>query len=149
MRYKQILNIALVLMLLLITTVNTTLAAGDDDLMDKIYSDDKVFGYDKNKEYDITDEISLQEGFDSASALPGWQLLILGILLLFVLVVIVVPSVFGWNIIKGGKAATQENPVEAARGIKDTKMVNRAYFEEVAEGALFIGIILFAAFMFM
>lgn len=148
MRYKQILNITLVLMLLLITTVNTTLAA-DDDAMDNIYSDDKVLGYDKNKEYDITDEISLQEGFDSASALPGWQLLILGILLLFVLVVIVVPSVFGWNIIKGGKAATQENPVEAARGIKDTKMVNRAYFEEVAEGALFIGVILFAAFMFM
>lgn len=148
MRYKQILNITLVLMLLLITTVNTTLAA-DDDAMDKIYSDDKVLGYDKNKEYDITDEISLQEGFDSASALPGWQLLVLGILLLLVLVVIVVPSVFGWNIIKGGKAATQENPVEAARGIKDTKMVNRAYFEEVAEGALFIGVILFAAFMFM
>lgn len=159
MRLKQIINMFLILMLVFMVNVNTALAVGgdeheddanddtvtdnDNDVIDKIYSDDEVFGYEKNKDYDITEHLGIQEAIDTASSLPGWTLLILLILILIVVLIFVVPAVFGFNILKSSKAAMNENPVEAAKGIKDAKKINREYFWQVVEGLGCVAIILF------
>lgn len=141
---KQAFNMVLVALLLLTVNVAPAFAAMDD-----IYSDDKILGFDKNKDYDAKGEVNLQEGIDSASSLPIWGLAILAILLLAVAVILVVPGVIQWNILKGGKSATNENPTKAAQGIKDAKMVNREFIAQAGEGFIFIAILAFAVGLFL
>jgi hypothetical protein len=115
----------------------------DESGMDKLVSDDKIFGFEINQNYDVTDDLSLQRGFDLASSLPPWKLLVVFILIMTVLAIVIYIVVVEWNIIKGGKAATNENPQKAAQGIKDSKMVTRAYTAQVLEGG---GCIVFVCF---
>lgn len=122
--------------------------SNEDGVTDKIISDNKIFGYDRNKDYDITKDISVQTAIDLASSLPTWKLFAAIVMLLAVLVLITYVVVIQWNVFKGGKAATNENPQKAAQGIKDSKMINRAYTEEFIEGALFVCGIVFFVLLF-
>jgi len=122
---------------------NTDTTSDTDDAMDTIISDDKILGYDRNKDYDITQDISIQTAIDLASSLPPWKLFAAIFMLLSVVVLITYMVVIQWNLFKGGKAATNENPERAAKGIRDSKMINRSYTEEVIEGTLFIIAIVF------
>lgn len=122
---------------------NTDTTSDTDDVMDTIISDDKILGYDRNEDYDITQDISIQTAIDLASSLPPWKLFAAIIMLLSVIVLVTYVVVIQWNLFKGGKAATNENPQKAAQGIRDSKLINRSYTEEVIEGALFIGGIVF------
>jgi len=123
--------------------------SNDGSGMDKIISDDTFLTFDRNKNYDLTEDISLQNGFDLASSLPPWKLLVVGILLMTVFVILIYIVVVEWNLIKGGKAATNENPTKAAQGIKDSKAVTRAYTGQVIEGAGAIIVVCFLVLMFM
>lgn len=116
------------------------------DKTDKIMSDDTVLGFKKNSDYNVSHDLRLQEGFDIASSLPPWKVLILFILLLSVLVVLVVPTAVEWNILKGAKSATNENPVKAAQGIKDSKHINRDLLLSVGEGLFGLGLFLYIVF---
>lgn len=120
----------------------------DDSVTDKIISDNKIFGYDRNKDYDITKDVSVKTAVDLASSLPPWKLGTAILMLLFIVVLITYIIVIQWNLFKGGKAATNENPQKAAQGIRDSKMINRAYTEEMIEGALFICFVVFAVMLF-
>jgi len=140
MKYRQLL-----LMLLVLTVYISPALAATDDLI----SDDEFLGFDVNHDYDVKDDLTLQKGFDYASSIPIWGLFIVAILILAVLCVMFIPSVFGWNMMKGGKAAMNENPTKAAQGIKDSKHVNREYFFQVAEGAGFIVCIVFIVGLFL
>lgn len=119
-----------------------------DDLMDKIISDDKFLGYDRNKDYDISQDFSVRTAIDLATSLPPWRLVAALIMLLIILVLVTYIIVIQWNVFKGGKAATNENPNKAAEGIRNSKQINRAYTEEFIEGALFICGIVFAVMLF-
>lgn len=123
--------------------------SNDDSETDEILSDDTIFGYDVNDDYDITEDLSLQKAFDYASALPIWTSVIVIILLMAVLVLITYAIVILWNLFKGGKSATNENPVKAAQGIKDSKMVNRDYTGEVVEGVVCLAVVCFFVLLLM
>lgn len=123
--------------------------SNDGSGTDKLLSDDAIFGYDVNDNYDITKDLSLQKAFDYASALPIWTFVIVVILLMVVLVLITYAIVILWNLFKGGKAATNENPAKAAQGIKDAKMVNRDYTAEVVEGVACLAVVCFFVLLLM
>ena len=135
-------------LLLCCTFINPVLAASGDDLTDKIISDDKVLGFDKKTDYDFWADLSLDEAFKNAASLPLWQVAILIILLMVVAVVFVVVFVVLWNILKGGKSATNENPVKAAQGIKDAKHTTREFLFQVGEGITGLAVFLFVVFLF-
>lgn len=165
MTHKQIFNTMIAFLLVFMVIVSPTLAAepkdeitikrADDninvrDLDDsKLYSDDKFLGFDRKHNYDPFQDISLQNAIDLAASLPVWWLAIVAILLLSISTVVVYIAVIGWNTLKGGKAAVNENPVKAAQGIKDTKMVNRAYTGEVVEAVIYVAFVVFVATLFM
>jgi len=127
---------------------NKDSSSGSDDLMDKIISDDKFLGYDRNKDYDISQDFSVRTAIDLATSLPPWRIVAAVLMLLVILVLVTYIVVIQWNVFKGGKAATNENPNKAAEGIRNSKQINRAYTEEFVEGALFICAIVFAVMLF-
>jgi hypothetical protein len=167
--YKQLVKVILALLLVLMVIMPIALADDDvknhiivkdgntkeekntedsslSDKTDKIISDDTVLGFKKNNNYNVSQDLRLQEGFDIASSLPPWKVFILFLLLLSVLVVLVVPTAVEWNILKGAKSATNENPVKAAQGIKDSKHINRDLLLSVGEGLFGLGLFLYMVF---
>lgn len=169
MTYKQIFNAMIAFLLVFMVIVSPALAAepkdeitiergssnndnnvddhskvnSDESVSDKLLSDDKFLGFDRKHDYDPFQDISVQNAIDLAASLPIWPFAVAFILVLFIAMILIFTGVISWNTAKGGKAATSENPVKAAQGIKETKMVNRAYTGEVLEAGFFIAGIIF------
>jgi len=118
-----------------------------DSITDKIISDDKVLGFKRNTDYDLSKDLNLDTGFEIASSLPPWAVLVVFILILAVLVILAVIFVVEWNTLKGAKSATNENPEKAAKGIKDSRSITRAYLMQVAEGIGGLGVFLFCVWL--
>ena len=141
MKFRPMFMMLLVLTAFLTVTVSPAFAAVDDTL--------EALGFDVNSNYDVKEDLTLQKGFDIASSIPLWGVFIIVILILVVLCVLVVPSVFGFNVLKGGRAAVNENPTKAAQGIKDARDTNRHYFIQLAEGGFFIACVVFVVGLFL
>jgi opacity protein-like surface antigen len=116
---------------------------------DKVYSEDTVFGFEKNKDYKIEDHYNGQEAIDSASSIPIWNICMVLLLILGVYVFLESIGVSLFNQHKISKSANDENPNKAAEGIKAGVKVQKEYMKSWIWTFGSVVVICFAVFTFL